>query len=172
MDTEADLNKLKKDTAEKAIVILFWASWDENSEKIKSMMEEMPKVYTNLKFAYVDCDESELVDTLDVENVQTLVTIHPEGSGKKAETSVGISPSDLTSLVEAQNKFYADWYEQEKKRAFRDIEGLIGTHPFYIFIKGTKEEPFCKFTKKLFRLIKPLGYDFECFNIFSDERIR
>ena len=172
MDTEADLNKLKKDTAEKAIVILFWASWDENSEKIKSMMEEMPKVYSNLKFAYVDCDESELVDTFDVENVQTVVTIHPEGSGKKAEERVGISPSDLTSLVEAQNKHYADWYEQEKKRAFRDIEGLIGTHPFYIFIKGTKEEPFCKFTKKLFRLIKPLNYDFECFNIFSDERIR
>jgi glutaredoxin-related protein len=78
----------------------------------------------------------------------------------------------LTVLVEAENKFYADWYENEKKRAFRDIEGLIGTHPFYIFIKGTKEEPYCKFTKKLFRLIKPPGYEFECFDIFSDERIR
>jgi len=48
LETEADLNKVKKECADKAIVILFWASWDENSEKLKSMMEEMPKVYTNL----------------------------------------------------------------------------------------------------------------------------
>ena len=136
------------------------------------MIEEMPNVYTNLKFAYVDCDESDLVDTLDVENVQTVVVVHPEGSGKKNDTNVGINPADLTSLIEAENKFYADWYEQEKKRAFRDIEGLIGTHKFYIFIKGTKEAPFCKFTKKLFGLIKPLNYEFECFIIFSDDRIR
>lgn len=172
LENEADLNKVKKDCSDKAIIILFWASWDDNSETLKGMIEEMPKVYKNLQFAYVDCDESDLVDTFDVENVQTVVTVHPEGSGKKNETSVGIKPADLTSLVEAENKFYADWYENEKKRAFRDIEGLIGTHPFYIFIKGTKEAPFCKFTKKLFGLIKPLGYDFECFNIFSDERIR
>jgi thioredoxin-like negative regulator of GroEL len=48
LENEADLNKVKKNCADKAIVILFWASWDDNSEKLKSMMEEMPKVYTNL----------------------------------------------------------------------------------------------------------------------------
>ena len=47
------------------------------------MMEEMPKVYKNVRLAYVDCDESDLVETLDVETVQTLVVLHPEGSGKK-----------------------------------------------------------------------------------------
>ena len=49
--------------------ILFWAAWDEGSEQLKGMMEEMPKVYKNVRLAYVDCDESDLVDTLDVENV-------------------------------------------------------------------------------------------------------
>ena len=56
-------------------------------------MEEMPNVYTNLKFAYVDCDESEdIVDKLGVENVQTVVVIHPDGSGKEQETKIGIAP--------------------------------------------------------------------------------
>jgi thioredoxin-like negative regulator of GroEL len=111
LETEADLNKVKKDCADKAIVILFWASWDDNSCTLNGMMEEMPKIYSNLKFAYVDCDESDLVDTLDVENVQTVLVIHPEGSGRKNDANVGIKPADLTSLVEAENKFYADWYE-------------------------------------------------------------
>ena len=41
-----------------------------------------------------------------------------------------------------------------------------------MFIKGTKEEPFCKFTKRLLALLQPYGYDFECFNIFTDENVR
>ena len=135
-------------------------------------MEEMPNVYQNVQLAYVDCDESDLVDTLEVENVQTLVVVHPEGSGKKTEKSVGIKPTELSDLVEGQNKFYIQWYDDEKKRAFRDIEGYIGSHPFFMFIKGTKQEPYCKFTKKLLAILKPFDYQFECFNIFSDERIR
>ena len=59
---------------------MFWASWDESSELLKNMMNEMPKVYSKVRFAFVDCDESDLVDTLDVDTVQTLVCIHPEGS--------------------------------------------------------------------------------------------
>jgi len=39
LDTEADLNKLKKECKDKAIVILFWARWDDNSETLKAMME-------------------------------------------------------------------------------------------------------------------------------------
>jgi glutaredoxin-related protein len=70
------------------------------------MMEEMPNVYQNVQLAYVDCDESDLVDTLEVENVQTLVVVHPEGSGKKTEKSVGIKPIELSDLVESQNKLY------------------------------------------------------------------
>ena len=172
LKTEDDLKNIKKECADKGLVILFWASWDESSEHLKGMMEEMPKNYANLRFAYVDCDESDLVDTLKVENVQTVVVVHPEGSGKEPSLSVGITPGDLTELVERENAVYKDWYENEKKRAFRDIEGYIGKHPFYVFIKGTKEAPYCKFTKKLFSLIKPKGYDFDYFNIFTDERIR
>lgn len=80
LETEDDLKSLKKVATDKAIVILFWAEWDESSNNLKSMMEEMPNVYQSLLFAYVNCDESDLVDTLDVDTVQTLVCIHPEGS--------------------------------------------------------------------------------------------
>ena len=48
LDIGDDLDKLKGANAGKAIVILFWAEWDDNSETLKSMMEEMPKVYQNL----------------------------------------------------------------------------------------------------------------------------
>ena len=153
-------------------MVLFWASWDETSEQLKGMMEEMPKNYGSLTFAYVDCDESELVDTLDVETIQTLVCLHPDGSNKKMEQIAGIKPEQLTELVEIENKFYNDWFENEKKKVFRDIEGYIGSYPFFIFIKGTKEEPKCKFTRRLAEMLAKNNYSYHTFDILGDERIR
>ena len=66
-----------------------------------------PKVYKNVRLAYVDCDESsDLADTLEVENVQTLVVLHPDGSGRDIAKHVGIKPEQLTQIVEAENQFY------------------------------------------------------------------
>ena len=106
VNTEEDLKALKKECTDKAIFILFWASWDESSETLKSMMEEMPSVYQNLRLAYVNCDESDLVDVLEVETVQTIVVIHPEGSGKKDEKHLGVRPEQLTELVQKENHTY------------------------------------------------------------------
>jgi Grx4 family monothiol glutaredoxin len=83
-----------------------------------------------------------------------------------------VVPETLTQLVQAQNYLYAEWYENEKKRAFRDIESYIGTHNFYIFMKGSKDKPFCKFTKRLVALMNKAGYDYGSFDVFQDQRIR
>jgi glutaredoxin-related protein len=171
--TEEDLNTLKKGCSDKAILILFWAEWDESSQTLKSMMEEMPSVYTSVRFAYVDCDESDLVETLDVDTVQTLVCVHPDGSDKKPDKYSGIKHEQLTEVVERENTFYKEWFESEKKKVFRDIEGHIGTFPFFAFIKGSKEEPKCKFTRRLVNeLLGPKGYEYKTFNILADERVR
>lgn len=73
--------------------------------------------------------------------------------------------------MDRENTFYKQWYENEKKKVFRDIEGLVGSYPFFIFIKGTKEEPKCKFTRRLVGELLP-GYEYKTYNILSDERIR
>ena len=73
-----------------------------------------------------------------METVQTIVVVHPQGSGREVEKKEGIKPDELTSLVEQENQFYKEWYETEKKKIFRDIEGHIGTFPFFIFVKGSK----------------------------------
>lgn len=99
INNEAELKALQKSCQDKAIILLFWASWDTSSETLKNMMQEMPKVYKNVRLGYVDCDESDLVDTLDVDTVQTLVIIHPEGSCKKTDKYIGIKPEQLTETV-------------------------------------------------------------------------
>ena len=112
------------------------------------------------------------MDALEVETVQTIVILHPTGSNKATEKIEGIKAEALTEVVDRENTFYQGWYEQEKKKAFRDIEAHIGTYPFFIFIKGSKEEPKCKFTRRLVGMLAKLGYDYKTFNILSDQRIR
>ena len=75
--------------------------------------------------------------------------------------------------MEQQQEFYSKWFEEEKKKAFREIEDLVNQQPkFFIFIKGTPDQPKCKFTRKLLELFSPHGYRFKSFDILKDERIR
>lgn len=42
------------------------------------MIEEMPQVYTNIVFTYINCDDAEdIIEFLNVDTVQTVVVIHP-----------------------------------------------------------------------------------------------
>lgn len=58
------------------------------------------------------------------------------------------------------------------KKAFRDIESHISTSPFFVFYKGSKAEPKCKFSKKLKALLDKAGYSYSTYDILQDERIR
>ena len=104
--------------------------------------------------------------------MQTIVVIHPEGSNKEPELLLGLDPQSLTTLMENENKFYQTWYDDELKRASRDIESLLKQSPFFIFLKGSKEQPKCKFTRRLVELLAPFNYDFKTYNILEDPRIR
>ena len=52
-----------------------------------------------------------------------------------------------------------------------EIEAMVKT-PFFMFIKGSPEQPKCKFTRKLLEMLGPKGYRFRTFDILKDERIR
>jgi Grx4 family monothiol glutaredoxin len=49
---------------------------------------------------------------------------------------------------------------------------MVTTNAFFMFIKGTPEQPKCKFTRKLLELLAPQSYRFRTFDILNDERIR
>lgn len=47
------LNELKKTVTTKGIALLIWAEWHPPCHVLKSMLEEMAKLYTNLVFTWV-----------------------------------------------------------------------------------------------------------------------
>ena len=57
-------------------------------------------------------------------------------------------------------------------KAFREIDDLVKSTPFFAFIKGTADTPKCKFTRRLVEMFGKSGYKFKTFDILGDERIR
>ena len=49
---------------------------------------------------------------------------------------------------------------------------MVKSTGFFAFIKGTPEQPKCKFTRKLVDIFSKNGYRYKTFDILGDERIR
>lgn len=53
-----------------------------------------------------------------------------------------------------------------------DIENLIKSSGMFLFIKGSPQEPKCKFTRKLLESLGKSQYRFKHHDILKDERLR
>ena len=52
------------------------------------------------------------------------------------------------------------------------IKYLIGSKKVFVFMKGSKEHPFCKFSRKMVHYLNNRKVDFGTFNIFNNEELR
>lgn len=66
-----------------------------------------------------------MVEKLDINAVPTLVLYHPH----KAQPDLleNPSPEKVAQTAERENEFYLKWFEEEKKKAFREIEDMVVT---------------------------------------------
>jgi hypothetical protein len=55
--------------------------------------------------------------------VPTLAFFHPHKV--QPELIENPSPEKLATTAELQNEFYLKWFEEEKKKAFREIEDMV-----------------------------------------------
>eukprot|EP00347_Sterkiella_histriomuscorum_P021830 403332619 len=167
----AQLEQLKKTLTDKCLALLFWADWHQPCHQLRDQLSEMTKVYKNVKFAWCNSDEAQdLVDKFDINEVPTLALIHPHKINP--ELVQNPSPDQLIQLIETQNEFYTKWFEEEKLKAFREIEDMVKSNAFFAFIKGTADAPKCKFTRRLVEMFGKEGYKYKTFDILADERIR
>ena len=84
-----------------------------------------------------------------------------------------MTPEQLTAKITELDQYVRTLFEQEKQRAFREIDDMVKNNPCMMFIKGTLDAPKCKFTRRLVTCMQPRGYrNIKTFDILGDERIR
>ncbi len=134
------------------------ANWEEQNQIMKKM--ENSKVI----FSYLDLNErqnlSETINNL-VESPFSFPIL--KNSETKYFSKKGLGENFIQDLI------HKDYIAESIDSL---IKYLIASQRIFVFIKGTAQFPFCKFTKKMVAYLDGKGLKYGYFNIFTNNELR
>eukprot|EP00746_Dinoflagellata_sp_MGD_P038729 gnl/MRDRNA2_/MRDRNA2_193168_c0_seq1.p1 gnl/MRDRNA2_/MRDRNA2_193168_c0~~gnl/MRDRNA2_/MRDRNA2_193168_c0_seq1.p1 ORF type:complete len:196 (+),score=49.97 gnl/MRDRNA2_/MRDRNA2_193168_c0_seq1:126-713(+) len=146
---------------------------------LDALASEQPSV----KFAKANIDVSNaLAKSVDVEEVPFVAFFNP--SKERLDKFVGADPPKLVEKVAALVETYKGSFndiagnvaDDDNLKAPEDLNArlqkLIGSSPVMVFIKGTKAQPYCGFSKQAVALLNKYNVEYNTFDILSDEDVR
>lgn len=158
-----------------ASLFLFHAEWHAHSQDLVRVIKELQKEYTGITFSCIDAENDQAsVQKYQVENVPTLIVCLPGQKTKRIESEI-TAPNLLKLVRTLPSEAESSENKEELRQANLNqrIQALIDSAPIMIFMKGERETPRCKFSKKLMGLFKDINLtNFNTFNILEDEDVR
>lgn len=120
--------------------------------------------------AFFKCDAEELVDTVEKYNVEVVPTVLFLRDGVEVGRVEGAFPGKIAEKLEALTVGGGGAAAGDVKTR---IVTLLGSNFVFAFIKGTPQQPKCKFTKKLLEMFEKDGVvDFGTFDVLGDDAMR
>ncbi|KAF3327893.1 monothiol glutaredoxin-S11 [Carex littledalei] len=171
----------------KPVVLHFWASWCEASKQMDQIFAHLATDYPQALFYRVEAEEQpEISEVYAVAAVPFFAFCK---DGKTVETLEGANPSSLaekvakiagpTVIEEPKEKVNIEILSRSEdpsgglNSALKShLEKLINSTPVFLFMKGSPEEPKCKFSRKVVGILKDEGISFGSFDILSDNEVR
>jgi len=116
----------------------------------------------------VDGDAPAMAPVVKEAGVEKLPTVVVYLDGTIFHHVVGADPQSIVaSIEEASNAV-----EKGKSRLDKKLKGLIDSADVVLFMKGTKSEPFCRFSRAAVNLLNGLDAQYSTFNILEDNEVR
>ncbi|KAJ3220535.1 Glutaredoxin 3 [Clydaea vesicula] len=180
VQSSVDFNDLILNNKQKIFAINFHASFAEECKQMNEVFDALSKINKNLTFLSFG-DESEFYE---IEVVPTFLIIKDKKVLEKLE---GAHVEELKKLIEKYDKIGASSskpslensnndgkisLEEEKLKLNEKLKKLVNSQPMMLFIKGTPQEPRCKFSRELINSLNELDLGYGSFNILSDEKVR
>ncbi|KFD48798.1 hypothetical protein M514_10353 [Trichuris suis] len=165
---ESELESLLKSANGIPLVLLFAAKWCEETGAIEQCM---------VRFAFrdryvmskVDVDNSpSLLQRFSVNQIPTVVFLM---DGKEIDRLVGFNVPELMNKLKFHAKLYVPGFDDSNNLETR-LRKLISLSKVMVFMKGTKQQALCKFSRALVEILNKTGIDYETFNVLEDEDVR
>ncbi|CAM9236517.1 unnamed protein product [Chrysoparadoxa australica] len=166
--------------------IFFYATWDAPSKpggQMDVVFTELASLHgKEMKFIKVEAEA--LPDVSKRYNVAVVPTFALMSGTTVKERVEGANAPELARKVEAlaaappqapQQKMPASGISSPSKivpELASRLAKLTASAAVMIFIKGTPQEPKCKFSRQLLELLNGAGIEYGSFNILSDEDVR
>eukprot|EP00389_Voromonas_pontica_P016261 GDKH01025418.1.p1 GENE.GDKH01025418.1~~GDKH01025418.1.p1 ORF type:complete len:375 (-),score=95.83 GDKH01025418.1:76-1200(-) len=195
ISTQDDLNLSLKNAGEKLFAAVFSASWHPPSQQLVGLLPSLSKDFSDVAFMTVDVGKGkDLAKTLGVSSIPTCVVFHKTEMVAKI---VGFNPPELisqlkqlsanvasgTRLVKIEPAVVAPTSaapapastpEAPTEDATTDeaLKKLTSSAPVMLFMKGSKHQPFCKFSRMMVEILNGVGVEYDTFDILMNEAVR
>mmetsp|Transcript_41542 Transcript_41542/g.68365 ORF Transcript_41542/g.68365 Transcript_41542/m.68365 type:complete len:349 (-) Transcript_41542:11-1057(-) len=168
-------------------VLFFWADWHEPCKQIRPVLDELSNDHKIVQFYSINAEACESLTTqFNVSAVPTIVLLKQQKETRRLEAET--VPNTVAAITQfAQHSQTAlslkpetpanDEQASPQKESVDDlnkrIAKLISAAPIMLFMKGTPDEPKCKFSRETIEVLKKehvtrFGY----FNILNDPAVR
>ncbi|CDW52196.1 Glutaredoxin and Thioredoxin domain containing pr otein [Trichuris trichiura] len=150
------------------MVLLFAAKWSEESGTVEQCMIRFAS-RDRYVMSKADADSSpSLLQRFSVNQIPTVVFLE---DGKEIDRLVGFNVPDLMNKLKFHAKLYMPGFDDSNNLETR-LRKLISSSKIMVFMKGTKEQALCKFSRALVKILNSNGVNYETFNVLEDEDVR
>lgn len=171
-----DFGKEVDQTVSGLLVVHFRAQWAPQCEQMDGVMVELAKEHTQVRFSTVEAEElPEISKQYSIAAVPTFILIKGKNEVDRLD---GANVPELTKKV----KHHADpnaspvmlptSSQPPKEDLNTKLKGLINAAPCVLFVKGSRQEPRCGFSRTLMGLLDERKIDYSTFDILGDEEVR
>mmetsp|Transcript_1846 Transcript_1846/g.4331 ORF Transcript_1846/g.4331 Transcript_1846/m.4331 type:complete len:330 (+) Transcript_1846:45-1034(+) len=173
--SEAELHALCK-SHEGLTTVLLWAPWHSPSVHLSKVLEALAAEHSKGRFAKANADLCPgLVTALGADQVPFAAFLNPRGA--RIDVLAGADPPRLVEKVKALasrsfDQAVADVPEAVAQDLTSRLKALVNFSPVMLFMKGSKVEPFCKFSKQAIAILEKHSIEYSTFDILQDEDVR
>lgn len=158
--------------------LLFWAPWHPPSVHLCKVLEAIAAEHKAVRFGKVNTDIcASLAQWAGVDQVPFVAFFDPRG--RKLDTLAGADPPRLVEKVKTLAARPFDSAapavassEGPAKDLSAKLKELISYAPVMLFMKGSREEPFCGFSKKAVAMLNENDAVYSTFDILQDQEVR
>ncbi|AFZ79064.1 glutaredoxin domain containing protein [Theileria equi strain WA] len=143
------------------IVLYLFDKNDPRHEHLSAVLQELENDFPSITFCFLDH-----LSIKDSANVETLPSIRCYEAKRIVNTMEGCSTAMIVTFIRGWMK------EKAQETTLDKIKRLISDNPVIVFIKGTKDDPFCRFSRAVVNMLNKSGIKFEGYNIFEDPELR
>uniref|UniRef100_A0A0G4HW89 Thioredoxin domain-containing protein n=1 Tax=Chromera velia CCMP2878 TaxID=1169474 RepID=A0A0G4HW89_9ALVE len=190
VSTVADFSSKVLGSAEKLAVTVFFAGWHPPAKQMANMVGPLSKDFAKTcEFFLVDADKS--ADLMKSNKVQSIPTVLITKSGAVLAKIEGANPPALVQqLKQFSSQLEAGMLKVDSNVAAaggpaaataasapeesqqQRLERLTKAASVMVFMKGSKQQPFCKFSRALMGILNEYKVDFDTFDVLMDESVR
>lgn len=169
---EKSFNRLCNTQFRKALFLLFVSQKNQDSVELQQLLKESLEASDLLcAVGVVDCDAAETAEVRAQFGIKETPAFIMIDSFKALVKRVqDLDPISLTDTIEAETAAFVAQYQAQKAALLPEIRALTQAQPVMVFIKGTPENPECKFTRELLEALNGAGILFGSCNVFDEKR--